>query len=96
MLLMKDFVTSFCSALTGYGIGMLCSELSLSVRVVSLTSDFEPRRLLLAEFPSYDPIGGVEKLDYEVVDDKVTSDHMPIVAELVIGFDDSGATEFFK
>ena len=37
---------------------------------------------------SYDPIGGVEKLSYEVVNDKVTSDHMPIKAELRIGFDD--------
>lgn len=39
---------------------------------------------------SYDPIGGVEKLSYEVVNDKVTSDHMPIKAELRIGFDDDG------
>ena len=170
----------FCSALTGYGIGILSSELPLSVKVVSLTSDFEPRRMLMAEFQnyvfaslhvglsasarrgtgpiikaaaeewvetgkpliiagdfnddgtddemqgargvlteylqqngftfhsdlttptwsdgiyvidniiSYDPIGGVEKLNYEVVDDKVTSDHMPIKAELRIGFDDDG------
>ena len=172
----------FCSALTGYGIGILCSEMPLSIRVVSLTSDFEPRRLLLAEFNdyvfgslhvglsakarrgtgpiikaeaerwvekgkpliiagdfnddgtdsemegargvltaylqqngftyhsdlttptwsdgiyiidniiSYDPIGGVEKVSYEVVNDKVTSDHMPIVADLIIGFDDPDAT----
>jgi len=170
----------FCSALTGYGIGILSKELPLSVKVVSLTSDFEPRRMLMAEFQnyvfaslhvglsasarrgtgpiikaaaeewvetgkpliiagdfnddgtddemqgargvlteylqqngftfhsdlttptwsdgiyvidniiSYDPIGGVEKLSYEVVNDKVTSDHMPIKAELRIGFDDDG------
>lgn len=168
----------FCSALTGYGIGMLCKELPLSVKVVALTSDFEPRRMLIAEFKdyvfaslhvglsasarrgtgpiikaeaerwvakgkpliiagdfnddgtdremegargvltqylqqngftyhsdlttptwsdgtyiidniiSYDPIGGVEKVSYEVVNDKVTSDHMPILADLIIGFDD--------
>ncbi|MBQ7461123.1 MAG: endonuclease/exonuclease/phosphatase family protein [Bacteroidaceae bacterium] len=168
----------FCSALTGYGIGILSKQLPLSVRVVALTSDFEPRRMLMAEFNdyvfaslhvglsasarrgtgpiikaeaerwvetgkpliiagdfnddgtddemqgargvltaylqqngftyhsdlttptwsdgiyiidniiSYDPIGGVEKLSYEVVNDKVTSDHMPIKAELRIGFDD--------
>ena len=172
----------FCSALTGYGIGILCSELPLSVRVVSLTSDFEPRRMLIAEFQnyvfaslhvglsasarrgtgpvikaeaerwvetgkpliiagdfnddgtddemqgargvltaylqqngftfhsdlttptwsdgtyvidniiSYDPIGGVKKESYEVVDDNVTSDHKPIVADLIIGFDDPDAT----
>ena len=168
----------FCSALTGYGIGILCKELPLSVKAVSLTSDAEPRRMLMAEFQnyvfaslhvglsanarrgtgpiikaeanrwltkgkpliiagdfnddgtdremegargvltaylqqngftyhsdlttptwsdgiyiidniiSYDPIGGVEKVSYEVVNDKVTSDHMPILADLIIGFDD--------
>lgn len=168
----------FCSALTGYGIGILSKELPLSVRVVSLTSDFEPRRMLIAEFQnyvfaslhvglnasarrgtgpiikaeaerwvetgkpliiagdfnddgtddemqgargvlteylqqngftyhsdlttptwsdgiyvidhiiSYDPIGGVEKVSYEVVNDKVTSDHMPIVGDFIIGFED--------
>ena len=168
----------FCSALTGYGIGILSKQLPLSVRVVSLTSDFEPRRMLIAEFQnyvfaslhvglsasarrgtgpiikaeaerwveigkpliiagdfnddgtddemqgargvltkylqengftyhsdlvtptwsdgiyvidniiSYDPIGGVEKVNYEVVNDKETSDHMPIVADLIVGFDD--------
>ena len=167
----------FCSALTGYGVGILCKELPLSVKVVSLTPDFEPRRMLIAEFDnyvfaslhvglsanarrgtgpiikaaaeewvetgkpliiagdfnddgtddemqgargvltkylqengftfhsdlttptwsdgtyvidniiSYDPIGGVEKLSYEVVNDKVTSDHMPIVGDFRIGFD---------
>ena len=169
----------FCSALTGYGIGILCKELPLSVKVVALTSDFEPRRMLIAEFNdyvfaslhvglsasarrgtgpvikaeaerwvetgkpliiagdfnddgtdaemegargvltqylqengftyhsdlttptwsdgiyvidhiiSYDPIGGVEKVSYEVVNDKVTSDHMPILGNFVIGFDDT-------
>ena len=169
----------FCSALTGYGVGILCSELPLSVKVVPLTSDFEPRRMLIAEFNdyvfaslhvglsasarrgtgpvikaeaerwvetgkpliiagdfnddgtdaemegargvltqylqengftyhsdlttptwsdgiyvidhiiSYDPIGGVEKVSYEVVNDKVTSDHMPILGNFVIGFDDT-------
>ena len=168
----------FCSALTGYGIGILSKEMPLSVKVVSLTPDFEPRRMLMAEFEnyvfaslhvglsadarrgtgpiikaaaeewvetgkpliiagdfnddgtddemqgargvltkylqengftfhsdrttptwsdgiyvidhiiSYDPIGGVEKLSYEVVNDKVTSDHMPIVGELRIGFEE--------
>ena len=168
----------FCSALTGYGIGILSKELPLSIKVVSLTSDFEPRRMLMAEFNnyvfaslhvglsanarrgsgpiikaaaeqwvetgkpliiagdfnddgtdaemegargvltqylqqngftyhsdlttptwsdgiyvidhiiSYDPIGGVEKVSYEVVNDKVTSDHMPIVGDFIIGFDD--------
>ena len=39
---------------------------------------------------SYDPIGGVEKVGYEVVDDKVTSDHMPILGDFIIGFDDDG------
>ena len=172
----------FCSALTGYGIGILSKEMPLSVKVVSLTSDFEPRRMLMAEFQnyvfasihvglsanarrgtgpiikaaaeewvetgkpliiagdfnddgtdaemegargvltsylkqngftfhsdlttptwsdgtyvidniiSYDPIGGVEKVSYEVVNDKVTSDHMPIVGELIVGFDDPNAT----
>ena len=172
----------FCSALTGYGIGILSKELPLSVRVVSLTSDFEPRRMLIAEFQnyvfaslhvglsanarrgsgpiikaeaerwvetgkpliiagdfnddgtdaemegargvltaylkqngftyhsdlvtptwsdgiyvidniiSYDPIGGVQKVSYEVVNDKVTSDHMPILADLIVGFDDPDAT----
>ena len=37
---------------------------------------------------SYNPIGGVEKVSYEVVNDKVTSDHMPILGDLIIGFDD--------
>jgi endonuclease/exonuclease/phosphatase family metal-dependent hydrolase len=37
---------------------------------------------------SYDPIGGVEKVNYEVVNDKVTSDHMPIKADLIVGFED--------
>ncbi|MBR5053930.1 MAG: endonuclease/exonuclease/phosphatase family protein, partial [Bacteroidaceae bacterium] len=173
----------FCSALTGYGIGILSKELPLSVRVVALTSDFEPRRMLIAEFQnyvfaslhvglsaaarrgtgpiikaeaerwveigkpfiiagdfnddgtddemqgargvltaylqqngftyhsdlttptwsdgiyiidniiSYDPIGGVEKVRYEVVNDKVTSDHMPILADLIIGFDDTTAID---
>ena len=168
----------FCSALTGYGIGILSKELPLSVRVVSLTPDFEPRRMLIAEFQnyvfaslhvglnasarrgtgpiikaeaerwvekgkpliiagdfnddgtddemqgargvltqylqqngftyhsdlttptwsdgiyvidhiiSYDPIGGVEKVSYEVVNDKVTSDHMPILGDFIIGFDE--------
>ncbi len=166
----------FCSALTGYGIGILSKQLPLSVKVVALASDFEPRRMLIAEFEnyvfaslhvglsanarrgtgpiikaaaeewvetgkpliiagdfnddgtdsemegargvltkylqengftfhsdlttptwsdgtyvidniiSYDEIGGVEKLDYKVIDDKVTSDHMPILGELRIGF----------
>ena len=169
----------FCSALTGYGIGILSKELPLSVRVVALTSDFEPRRMLIAEFQnyvfaslhvglnasarrgtgpiikaeaerwvekgkpliiagdfnddgtdaemegargvltaylqqngftyhsdlttptwsdgiyvidhiiSYDPIGGVEKVSYEVINDKVTSDHMPILGNFIIGFDDA-------
>ena len=169
----------FCSALTGYGIGILSKELPLSVRVVSLTSDFEPRRMLVAEFRdyvfaslhvglsanarrgtgpiikaeaerwvetgkpliiagdfnddgtdsemegargvltkylqqngftyhtslttptwsdgiyvidhiiSYDPIGGVKKVSTEVINDKVTSDHMPIVGDFIIGFDDA-------
>lgn len=168
----------FCSALTGYGIGILSKEQPLSVKVVSLTSDFEPRRMLIAEFNnyvfaslhvglsasarrgtgpiikaeaerwvetgkpliiagdfnddgtdaemegargvltqylqqngftyhsdlttptwsdgiyvidhiiSYDPIGGVEKVSYEVVNDKVTSDHMPILGDFIVGFDD--------
>ena len=168
----------FCSALTGYGIGILSKELPLSIKVVSLTSDFEPRRMLMAEFNdyvfaslhvglsanarrgsgpiikaaadqwmptgkpliiagdfnddgtddemqgargvltkylqengftfhsdmttptwsdgiyvidhiiSYDPLGGVEKVSYEVVNDKVTSDHMPIVGNLIVGFED--------
>ena len=168
----------FCSALTGYGIGILSKELPLSVKVVSLTSDFEPRRMLMAEYEdyvfaslhvglsanarrgtgpiikaaaeswvetgkpliiagdfnddgtddemqgargvltqylqengftfhsdmttptwsdgtyiidhiiSYNPIGGVEKVSYEVVNDKVTSDHMPILGDLIIGFED--------
>ncbi|MBO7471321.1 MAG: endonuclease/exonuclease/phosphatase family protein, partial [Bacteroidaceae bacterium] len=168
----------FCSALAGYGIGILSKELPLSVKVVSLTSDFEPRRMLMAEYEdyvfaslhvglsasarrgtgpiikaaaeswvetgkpliiagdfnddgtddemqgargvltqylqengftfhsdmttptwsdgiyiidhiiSYNPIGGVEKVSYEVVNDKVTSDHMPILGDLIIGFDD--------
>ena len=167
----------FCSALTGYGIGILSKELPLSVKVVSLTADGEPRRMLMAEFNdyvfaslhvglsanarrgsgpiikaaaeswvetgkpliiagdfnddgtddemqgargvlteylqsngftyhsdmttptwsdgiyiidhiiSYDPIGGVEKVSYEVVNDKVTSDHMPIIGDLIVGFD---------
>ena len=37
---------------------------------------------------SYDPLGGVEKVSYEVVNDKVTSDHMPIVGNLIVGFED--------
>jgi len=168
----------FCSALTGYGIGILSKELPLSVKVVSLTPDFEPRRMLIAEYQnyvfaslhvglnasarrgtgpiikaeaerwvekskpliiagdfnddgtddemqgargvltqylqengftyhsdlttptwsdgiyvidhiiSYDPIGGVEKVSYEVVNDKVTSDHMPILGNFIIGFDE--------
>ena len=171
----------FCSALTGYGIGILSKELPLSIKVVALTSDFEPRRMLIAEYQnyvfaslhvglnasarrgtgpiikaeaerwvekgkpliiagdfnddgtddemqgargvltqylqqngftyhsdlttptwsdgiyvidhiiSYDPIGGVEKVSYEVVNDKVTSDHMPIVADLIVGFSDPTA-----
>ena len=173
----------FCSALTGYGIGILSKELPLSIRVVSLTPDFEPRRMLIAEFNnyvfaslhvglnasarrgtgpvilaeaerwvekgkpliiagdfnddgtddemqgargvlteylqqhgftyhsdlttptwsdgiyvidhiiSYDPIGGVEKVSYEVVNDKVTSDHMPILGDFIIGFDDPTGIE---
>ena len=169
----------FCSALTGYGIGILSKELPLSIKVVSLTSDFEPRRMLMAEYDnyvfaslhvglsasarrgsgpiikaaaeewvetgkpliiagdfnddgtdaemegargvlttylqengftyhsdlttptwsdgiyvidniiSYDPIGGVEKVSYEVVNDKVTSDHMPILGDFIIGFENS-------
>lgn len=176
----------FCSALTGYGIGMLSKELPLSVKVVSLTNDFEPRRMLMVEFNdyvyasihvglsaaarrgsgpiikaaaeewvekgkpliiagdfnddgtdsemqgargeltaylaangftfhsdrvtptwsdgtyvidhiiSYDPIGGVEKVSYEVINDKVTSDHMPIAANLIIGFDDPNGIEGIK
>ena len=168
----------FCSALTGYGIGILSKELPLSVKVVSLTADGEPRRMLMAEYDnyvfaslhvglsanarrgsgpiiknaasqwvskgkpliiagdfnddgtddemqgargvlteylqangftyhsdmttptwsdgiyiidhiiSYDPIGGVQKVSYEVINDKVTSDHMPILGELIVGFED--------
>lgn len=168
----------FCGALTGYGIGILSTQLPLSVKAVALTPDFEPRRMLVAEFDnfvfaslhvglsasarrgsgpiikaeaerwvekgkpliiagdfnddgtdgemegargvltkylqtngftfhsdlktptwsdgiyvidniiSYDKIGGVEKVSYKVVNDKVTSDHMPIISDLVIGFDD--------
>ena len=43
---------------------------------------------------SYDKIGGVEKVSYEVVNDKVTSDHMPIVSDLIIGFEDPDAIGF--
>ena len=168
----------FCSALPGYGIGILSTQLPLSVKAVALTPDFEPRRMLVAEFDnfvfaslhvglsasarrgsgsiikaeaerwvekgkpliiagdfnddgtdgemegargvltkylqtngftfhsdlktptwsdgiyvidniiSYDKIGGVEKVSYKVVNDKVTSDHMPILGDLIIGFDD--------
>lgn len=168
----------FCSALTGYGIGILCKEIPLSIKAVSLTADGEPRRMLMAEFEnyvfaslhvglsanarrgtgpiikaaaeqwvetgkpliiagdfnddgtddemqgargvltkylqqngftyhsdmktptwsdgiyvidhiiSYDPIGGVEKVSYKVVNDKVTSDHMPILGDFIIGFED--------
>lgn len=171
----------FCSALTGYGIGILSTQLPLSVKAVALTSDFEPRRMLVAEFDnyvfaslhvglsasarrgsgpiikaeaerwvekgkpliiagdfnddgtdgemegargvltkylqtngftfhsdlktptwsdgiyvidniiSYDKIGGVEKVSYKVVNDKVTSDHMPILGDLIIGFEDPDA-----
>ena len=35
---------------------------------------------------SYDGIGGVKTLSYQVIDDKVTSDHLPIVAQLRVGF----------
>ena len=174
----------FCSALTGYGIGILSTQLPLSVKAVALTPDFEPRRMLVAEFDnfifaslhvglsasarrgsgpiikaeaerwvetgkpliiagdfnddgtddemqgargvltkylkengftyhsdlttptwsdgiyvidniiSYDKIGGVEKVSYEVVNDKVTSDHMPIVSDLIIGFEDPDAIGF--
>lgn len=176
----------FCSALTGYGIGILSKELPLSVKVVSLTADGEPRRMLMAEYNnyvfaslhvglsanarrgsgpiikaaaeswvpkgkpliiagdfnddgtddemqgargvlteylqsngftyhsdmttptwsdgtyiidhiiSYDPIGGVEKISYEVINDKVTSDHMPILGELIVGFDDPTPIESVK
>ena len=168
----------FCSALTGYGIGILSKELPLSIKVVSLAADGEQRRMLMAEYNdyvfaslhvglsaaarrgsgpiikaaaeswvpkgkpliiagdfnddgtddemqgargvltaylqangftyhsdmttptwsdgtyiidhiiSYDPIGGVEKVSYEVINDKVTSDHMPILGELIVGFED--------
>ena len=171
----------FCSALTGYGIGILTKQLPLSIKVVSLTPDFEPRRMLIAEFDnyifasihvglnasarrgtgpvikaeaerwvakgkpfiiagdfnddgtddemqgargvlteylqqngftyhsdlttptwsdgiyvidhiiSYDPIGGVGKVSCEVIDDKVTSDHMPIVGNFIVGFEDPDA-----
>ena len=176
----------FCSALTGYGIGILSKELPLSIKVVSLTSDFEPRRMLMAEFNdyvfaslhvglsasarrgsgpiikaaadqwmptgkpliiagdfnddgtddemqgargvltqylqdngftfhsdmttptwsdgiyvidhiiSYNPLGGVEKVSYEVVNDKVTSDHMPIVGDLIIGFENPDGIETIR
>ena len=33
----------------------------------------------------------MEKVSYEVVNDKVTSDHMPILGELIVGFDDPDA-----
>ena len=168
----------FCSALEGYGIGILSNQIPLSIKVVALTPDFEPRRMLVAEFDnyvfaslhvglsanarrgtgpiikaeaenwvelgkpliiagdfnddgtdgemegargvltkylqengftyhsdlktptwsdgiyvidniiSYDPIGGVETISYEVFDDKATSDHMPIIGELLVGFED--------
>ena len=155
----------FCSALTGYGIGILSKELPLSVKVVAefqnyvfaslhvglsasarrgtgpiikaeanrwlpkgkpliiagdfnddgTDSEMEGARGVLTAYLqqngftyhsdlttptwsdgiyiidniiSYDPIGGVEKVSYEVVNDKVTSDHMPILADLIIGFDD--------
>ena len=45
---------------------------------------------------SYDPIGGVKTVSYEVVDDKVTSDHMPIVGELLVGFEDPDAVGAVK
>ncbi|MBO4550964.1 MAG: endonuclease/exonuclease/phosphatase family protein [Bacteroidaceae bacterium] len=176
----------FCSALTGYGIGILSKELPLSVKAVSLTADGEPRRMLMAEYEnyvfaslhvglsanarrgsgpiikaaadqwvptgkpliiagdfnddgtddemqgargvltqylqqngftfhsdmttptwsdgiyiidhiiSYDPIGGVEKVSYEVINDKVTSDHMPILGNLIIGFDNADAINNIK
>ena len=171
----------FCSALEGYGIGMLSWEMPKAIHVVALTSDFEPRRMLVAEFDnyvfaslhvglsanarrgtgpiikeeadrwvelgkpliiagdfnddgtddemqgargvltqylqengftyhsdlktptwsagiyvidniiSYDLIGGVETISYEVVNDKTTSDHMPILGELLVGFEDPNA-----
>lgn len=43
---------------------------------------------------SYDKIGGVEKIDYYVVDDHTTSDHMPIVANLLVGFEDPNGIKF--
>ena len=39
---------------------------------------------------SYDGIGGVETLSYEVIQDKMTSDHLPIVGELKVGFPPEG------
>ena len=45
---------------------------------------------------SYNPIGGVEKVSYEVVNDKVTSDHMPILGDLIIGFDNPDGIETIR
>ena len=172
----------FCSALEGYGVGILSTQIPLSIKVVALTSDFEPRRMLVAEYDnyvfaslhvglsanarrgtgpiikaeaenwvelgkpliiagdfnddgtdsemegargvltkylqengftyhsdlttstwadpgdyvidniiSYDPIGGVEKVSYEVLTDITSSDHYPIIADLIVGFEDPDA-----
>ncbi len=35
---------------------------------------------------SYAGIGGVKTLSYQVIDDKITSDHLPIMAKLRVGF----------
>ncbi len=39
---------------------------------------------------SYTAQGGVETLSYEVINDKVTSDHLPIVGELRVGYAPEG------
>ena len=38
----------------------------------------------------------MEKVSYEVVNDKVTSDHMPIVGDLIIGFENPDGIETIR
>ena len=68
--------------------GLLCDSLAKTFTFHSdrTTPTYYDGGYVIDHILSYDAIGGVKNLGYQVIDDKVTSDHLPIVAQLRIGF----------
>ncbi|MBO4731077.1 MAG: endonuclease/exonuclease/phosphatase family protein [Bacteroidaceae bacterium] len=68
--------------------GLLCDSLAKDFTFHSdrTTPTYYTGGYVIDHIISYNAIGGVKNLGYQVIDDKVTSDHLPIVARLRVGF----------